>query len=74
MGPSEVTWSDFRWENGYEEPEPIDSLGVLIRFDRGQYEAELAEVDHRVADLPEDEPLFRQSPHRGRRRRWPWQS
>jgi hypothetical protein len=73
VGDSEVTWSDFRWENGYEEAEPIDSLVDPMRFDRAQYEAELAEADHQVADLPEDEPLFRERPRRGLHFRWPWQ-
>lgn len=72
MGPSEVTWSNFEWENGYEEPKPLDSLGAPIRFDRGQYEAELADADHRVAALPEDEPQFRERSRRGRHFRWPW--
>ena len=73
MGPSEVTWSDFRWENGYDEPEPIDSLVVPIRFERGQYEAELANAGHRVAALSENQPLFREKSRRGRQFRWPWQ-
>ncbi|MEU2348551.1 hypothetical protein [Modestobacter sp. NPDC049651] len=73
MGAREVTWSEFRWENGYEEPEPMDSLGVPITFDRGQYEAELADADHRVVALRENEPLFRGRSRRRRQLRWPWQ-
>jgi hypothetical protein len=73
VGASEVTWSDFQWENGYEEPEPIDTLAEPVRFDRAQYEAELADAGHRVAALPEAEPLFRERSQRGRYFRWPWQ-
>ncbi len=73
VGASEVTWSDFRWENGYGDAEPIDSLVEPIRFDRAQYEAELADADRQVAALPEDEPLFRERSRRGPHFRWPWQ-
>jgi hypothetical protein len=73
VGVSEVTWSDFRWENGYGQPEPIDSLVEPIRFDRAQYEAELADADNRVGALPVAEPLFRERSRRGRYFRWPWQ-
>ncbi|MEU2351172.1 hypothetical protein [Modestobacter sp. NPDC049651] len=74
VGATEVTWSDFRWDQGnISGPEPIDSLCAPLRFDRVQYGAELADVGLRVADLPDDEPLFSRPPHRGRRLRWPWQ-
>jgi hypothetical protein len=73
VGASEVTWSDFRWENGYEEAELVDSLVEPIRFDRAQYEAVLADAGHQVAALPEDEPLFRERSRRGPHFRWPWQ-
>ena len=73
VGVSEMTWSDFRWENWYGEPEPIDSLVEPIRFDRARYEAELADADNRVGALPEAEPLFRERFRRGRYVRWPWQ-
>jgi hypothetical protein len=74
VGATEVTWSEFRWEQGnISGPEPVDSLSAPLRFDRVQYGAELADVGLRVADLPEDEPLFARSPHRWRRLRWPWQ-
>lgn len=53
VGASEVTWSDFRWENGYGEPDPIDTLAEAVRFDRAQYEAELADAVLRVAALPQ---------------------
>ncbi|RBY86449.1 hypothetical protein [Blastococcus sp. TF02A-30] len=72
VGTKEVTWSEFRWENGYEGPEPIDSLPDQVRFDRAQYEAELADAVHRVATLPESEPRFLERPRRGRHLRWPW--
>lgn len=66
VGATEVTWSKFQWENGYENPEPIESLTAPIRFDRAQYEAELADAEGRVASLPEEESLFRKPPERGR--------
>ena len=53
-----MTWSDFRWENGYSTAEPLDSLREPVRFDRVQYEAELGDADRRIADLPEAEPLL----------------
>lgn len=56
VGTKEVTWSEFRWENGYEDPEPIDSMRAGIIFDRAQYEAELADAAQRVATLPQSEP------------------
>jgi hypothetical protein len=73
VGATEVTWSEFQWENGYEDPEPIDSLRESIRFDRAHYEAGLADADQRVAALPEDEPLFSGPFRRGRHFRLPWQ-
>jgi hypothetical protein len=73
VAEGEVTWSDFRWENGYEEAEAIDSLVDPMRFGRAQYEAQLVEADRQVADLPQDEPLFRERSRRGLDFRWPWQ-
>jgi hypothetical protein len=73
VGTNEVTWSEFRWENGYEDPEPIDSLRAPITFDRAQYEAELADAAQRVAALPGSEPRFLERPRRDRHLRWPWQ-
>jgi len=72
VGTNGVTWSEFRWENGYQDPEPIDSLRAPITFDRAQYEAELADAARRVAALPESEPRFLERPRRDRRRRWRW--
>ena len=73
VGPTEVTWSGFRWEHGnLRGPEPIDSLPNQVRFDRAQYEAELADAVQRVADLPESEPRFLERPRRDRHLRWPW--
>ena len=71
VGATEVTWSAFRWENGYEDPAIVDSLTEPIRFDRAQYEAELADADQRVAALPESEPWFSKPDERGRQFRWP---
>lgn len=45
----EVTWRDFRWETGWEEPESWDLLTGSVTFDRSQYEAELDEAARRVA-------------------------
>ena len=68
---NEVRWSEFRWENGYEDPEPIKFLLAPITFDRVQYEAELTDAAQRVAALPESE-RFLERPRRERHRRWPW--
>ena len=68
VGPREVTWSDFRWEDGHSAP--IDSPVLPIVFDRDRYEAELAGADDLVAALSDDEPLFEEHPRRGWRARW----
>jgi hypothetical protein len=52
VNASQVIWSDFRWENGYAEPESLRSLSGPVRFDRLQYETELADAGRRVASLP----------------------
>ena len=58
MGPAEVTWSAFSWEDGYHPARPVDSLTEPIRFDRAQYESELGEASSRVTALPPAEPRF----------------
>ncbi|GLW30297.1 hypothetical protein [Actinoplanes regularis] len=68
LGTTEVTWSDFRWENGFTEPSPVEHLTAPITFDRAGYEAVFADACERVAEFPYDELA-----HHGRRFRWPWQ-
>ena len=63
-----VTWSDFRWEDGFFEPTPVQHLSAPIRFGRTQYIAALADAYQRVAEFAYDEVA-----HSGRRFRWPWQ-
>lgn len=63
-----ATYPEFRWENGYTEPEHVDGLPPLICFDRSQYDQELGTALDLVAELPHDE-----AEHRGRRFLWPWQ-
>jgi len=71
--PTEVTWSGLRWEYGnLGDPEPIDLLPDQVRFDRAQYEAELADAVQRVAALPDGEPRFPERPRRDGHLRWPW--
>lgn len=72
VGTSEVTWSEFRWENGHQDPTPFDSLWAPITFDRAQYETELADAAQRVAALPESEPRFLERSRRDRHLRRPW--
>ena len=77
VGPSEVTWSQFSWEDGYQPSGPVDSLVEPIRFDREQYESTLAEARSRVTALPPAEPRYSE-PDTGeqpthRRWIWPWQ-
>ncbi len=67
-GAAEVTWSEFRWEDGMSGPRPVEHLDEPLRFDRRQYEAAFADAFERVAAFPYDELA-----HHGRRFLWPWQ-
>ena len=66
VSATEVTWSDFRWEDGYLEPRPVEHLNASISFDRAGYEAAFADAYERVAEVAYDA-------HHGRRFLWPWQ-
>ncbi|WP_141137457.1 hypothetical protein [Blastococcus mobilis] len=55
VGDAEVSWSDFRWEDGIYDPRPVDRLDQPITFDRSQYEAAFADAYARVASFPYDE-------------------
>ena len=68
VGDTEVTWSDFRWEDLINPPRPVEQLDQPITFDRGQYESAFADAHDRVAGFPYDELA-----HHGRRFLWPWQ-
>jgi len=35
------TWSDFAYENGYEDPRPLEGIGPFV-FSSSQYEAAIA--------------------------------
>lgn len=63
-----VSWSDFRWEDGYREPRDVVELRTAVHFDRRPYEAVLHQARGRVAELPHDE-----AEHRSRGFLWPWQ-
>lgn len=63
-----VTWSDFQWENGYEEPDAAPGMPESFTFDRRQYEQVLDQAVVLAEALPYDE-----LEHRGRRFLWPWQ-
>lgn len=58
-----VTWSEVRWENGYEEPSATTGLPESFTFDRRQYEEVLDQAAARMEWLPYDEVE-----HRGRGR------
>jgi hypothetical protein len=68
VGDAEVSWSDFRWEDGIYEPRTVEQLDQPITFDRSQYEAAFVDAHGRVDGFPYDEL----APH-GRRFLWPWQ-
>lgn len=68
VADAEVSWSDFRWEDGIYDPRPVEQLDQPITFDRGQYEAAFVDACARVAGFPYDELA-----HHGRQFRWPWQ-
>lgn len=72
VGTAEVRWSQFRWENAYDDPQPVEPLQAAITFDRGQYETELADAAPRVAELPEGDPLFLDRARPWRRLRALW--
>ena len=62
-----VTWSDFRWEDGYRALEAPEGLPDAVTFDRREYELGLQRAVVRVSELPHDE-----TEHRLRRFLWPW--
>ncbi len=66
--PTEVTWSELRWDDGYDEPTPVTPTIKGFTFDRRQYEAAFADAYERVAAFPYDKLA-----HQGRRFLWPWQ-
>lgn len=68
IGAAEVSWSDFRWEDGYSDSRREERLDQPLVFDRAQYEAVFADAYRRVAAFAYDELA-----HRGRRFLWPWQ-
>ncbi len=68
VSAADVTWSDFRWEDGFFEPRPVEQLNTPISFDRAGYEAAFADAYARVAEFSYDELA-----HHGRRFLWPWQ-
>jgi hypothetical protein len=63
-----VSWTDFSWENSYEEPSPLVNAPDILAFRRSEYETEMGRAYERVAGLPYDELA-----HHGRRFLWPWQ-
>jgi hypothetical protein len=65
---AEVTWSDFRWEDGIVASRPVEHLDQPITFGRAQYEAAFDDAYERVAAFFYDELA-----HHGRRFLWPWQ-
>jgi hypothetical protein len=68
FGAAEVTWSDFRWEDGRSDPRPEERLDQALTFSRAQYESAFADAHQRLAAFPYDELA-----HRGRRFLWPWE-
>ena len=68
LDDAQVSWSDFRWEDGLRDPTPVDQLDQPIVLDRSQYESAFADACGRVAGFPYDE-----SARSGRRLLWPWQ-
>lgn len=67
VGPTEVTWSDFLWED-FEEPQKVEGLVNHIAFQRDEYEDVLLASYTRVAAFDYDKLA-----HQGRRFLWPWQ-
>jgi len=66
--PQTVTWSDFAWENDYDDrPTPLHP-GLAFVFDSDAYLTTIDSSRSRVAALPYDPP-----PTYGRTFRWPWQ-
>jgi hypothetical protein len=63
-----VTWTNFSWENGYEEPSAAVNTPDTIAFRRSNYETEMGGAYDRVAALAYDELA-----HCGRKFLWPWQ-
>lgn len=55
LGDTEVSWSDFLWEDGIHDPRPVDQLDQPIIFDRNQYEAAFVDACMRVAGFPYDD-------------------
>ena len=68
LGPAEVLWSAFLWEDGIEKPRSVEMLSEAFRFGRAEYEAQMAAAPARVAAMPFDELA-----HRGKGLLWPWQ-
>lgn len=68
VGDTEVSWSNFRWEDDISDPRPVEPLDRPLTFDRARYEAAFADAYEWVAGFPYDEPA-----HHGRRFLWPWQ-
>ena len=68
VGPDTISWSQFAWEDGHEQAEPIEDAPDLLSFAPADYQEVFAGAHARVAALPYDELA-----HQGRRFLWPWQ-
>jgi hypothetical protein len=68
LGPAEVSWSAFLWEDDYSDPRPVEGLADSFTFERTTYEDAFRDAYERVAAFPYDKLA-----HRGRRFLWPWQ-
>ncbi len=49
--PDAYVWRDFAYENGYEDPLPVEGVGPF-RFGRDQYEAALSNASEFAAPAP----------------------
>lgn len=54
LSPERATWSDFRWENGYEDAEAAEEFRRAFSFDRAGYELLLEQALAVVSELPYD--------------------
>lgn len=66
--PQPVTWTDFAWENDYDDKPVPQRSGLTFVFDHDAYLTTVKSSRLRVAAFPYDRLA-----HHGRDVLWPWQ-
>ena len=68
LSDAQVTWCDWRLENGYEDAKPFDAFVPTMTFERRSYETQLIGSFARLDEFP-----YHELAHQGRGFLWPWQ-